>query len=53
MDTEDPIIFPIPLGEDRSAKLQLPRDLTREEAEKIARIVMALTEPNGARGGAT
>lgn len=38
----DPIIYPIPLGPDRFAKLQLPRNLTLEEAEKIARIIIAL-----------
>jgi len=47
MDTDDPVIYPIPLSETRAAKLQLPRDLTKDEAEKIARIVRALAEPNG------
>jgi len=47
MDTDDPIIYPVLLSESRVAKLQLPRDLTKEEAEKIARVVMALAIPNG------
>lgn len=47
METEDPIIYPVPLREGVVAKLQLPRDLTEEEAEKIARVVMALAGVNG------
>jgi hypothetical protein len=42
METHDPIIYPIPLREGVIAKLQIPRDLTKEDADKIARVVMAL-----------
>lgn len=44
MDTEDPIIYPIPLKGGRFAKLQLPRDMQKDEAEKIARIILAIGE---------
>ncbi len=49
METEDPIIYPIALRPGVAAKLQLPRDLTKEEAEKICRVVMALVDSNGDR----
>lgn len=39
------VIFPIPLGE-CIAKIEVPGDLTMEEAAKIARVVMALAVPN-------
>lgn len=48
MDTEDPIIYPIPLKNGRYAKLQLPREFSKDEAEKIARIVMALAKTDKA-----
>lgn len=38
----DPLIYPVPLREGVVARLQLPRDLTVEDAEKIVRVVMAL-----------
>ncbi len=44
MDTEDPVIYPIQLKDGRVAKLQLPRNLSKEEAEKIARVVIALAD---------
>ncbi len=49
METEDPVIYPIPLSDGKVARLQLPRDLRKEDAEKIARIVVALAETNGDR----
>lgn len=38
----DPYIVPIPIRPDMIARLQIPRDLSAEEAEKIARVVIAL-----------
>ena len=34
--------FPVPLRDDFVAKVSIPSDLTKEEAEKICRVVMAL-----------
>jgi len=34
--------FPIPIREDLTAQVKVPHDLTKEEAEKICRVVMAL-----------
>lgn len=44
METNDPIIVPIALKDGRIAKLQLPRDISKEEAEKIARVVLAFAD---------
>lgn len=41
------IIYPVLLSGGRFAKLHLPRDLTPEEADKIARIVASLAALNG------
>lgn len=42
MKNDDPVIYPVELREGVVAKLHLPRDMTKAEAEKIARVVMAL-----------
>ena len=47
MDDDNRIICPVSFFFGRYAKLDLPRDLTKEEAEKIARVVVALAVPNG------
>jgi len=39
------VVFPIPLRDDIVAQVKVPYDLTKEEAEKIARVVMALATP--------
>jgi len=49
MADDNHIIYPVNFPNGRFAKLHLPRDLTKEEAEKIARIVMALAVPTGVR----
>jgi hypothetical protein len=42
MTEDDLIIYPVGLSGGRYAKLYLPRDLTKMEAEKIGRIVASL-----------
>jgi hypothetical protein len=42
MAEDDPLIYPIALKDGRVAKLQLPRNISKDEAEKIARVVIAL-----------
>ena len=40
-----PRIFPVPLRDDVTVRIQgLPHDLTRQEAEKIARVLVALAK---------
>ena len=41
------VVFPIPIREDVVAQVKVPYDLTKAEAEKIVRVVMALAIPNG------
>lgn len=45
----DLVVFPIPIRPDVVAQVKIPHDLTKEEAEKIARVVMALAVTNGER----
>jgi hypothetical protein len=41
-----PRIFPVPLRDDVTVRIQgIPPDLTKAEAEKIARVVAALAQP--------
>ena len=42
IEPDDPYIVPIPIRPDVVARVQIPRDLTADEAEKIARVVIAL-----------
>ena len=42
MGERDWITYPVPLDGGFVAKLRLPEDLSRAEAEKIARIVLTL-----------
>ena len=49
MTDDNRIICPVSFFFGRYAKLDIPRDLTKEEAEKIARVVVALAVPNGER----
>lgn len=39
---DDQIIYPIPLRPGVAATVKVPKDLTRDEAEKIARVLVAL-----------
>ena len=36
-----PLVVPIALSENRMARVQIPIDLAKDEAEKIARVVLA------------
>lgn len=41
----EPRVYPIPIREDATVRIHgLPADLTKAEAEKIARVVMALAD---------
>lgn len=42
------IFVPIILGRDRVAHLRLPADLTQVEGEKLARVVLAYVDHDGA-----
>lgn len=46
MDDIEFVNFPVPLRRDVTAQVRVPTDLTKEEAEKIARVVMALAVPD-------
>jgi hypothetical protein len=39
-----PIVIPVPIREDVVVQVQLPRDLTVPEAEKVARTIIALAQ---------
>lgn len=39
----EPVVIPIPLRPDLTVCVHIPRDLTRSEAEKVARVVAALS----------
>lgn len=39
------VVFPVPIRDDVIAQVKVPHDLTKEEAEKIARVVMAFAIP--------
>lgn len=41
-DTTDTQVYPFPLRPDLMALLHLPRDLTREEADRLVEFVMTL-----------
>ncbi|WP_287941403.1 hypothetical protein [Aquamicrobium sp.] len=38
----DPIVVPIPIRPDLVVKVQMPIDISRQEAERVARVVAAL-----------
>ncbi len=40
----DLIIYPIPIRPDMDAQVQVPTDLTKAEAEKISRVILALAD---------
>lgn len=42
----EPVVIPIPLRPDLTVRVQIPRDLKRTEAEKVARVVAALAVNN-------
>lgn len=44
MDEYALVNFPIPIRADMVAQIKVPHDLTLAEAEKIARVVMALVK---------
>lgn len=45
-------VYPVPIRENMVAMLNLPNDLTKEEADKICRVVRALaTETDQVRTG--
>ena len=46
MSEHELVVFPIAIREDVVAQVKVPRDLTKAEAEKIARVVMALAVPS-------
>lgn len=48
MNARQTVIIPVPLHAG-FAKLEIPYDLKKEEAEKIARVVIAFAVPNGDR----
>lgn len=42
--TENGTVYPVPIRSGMEAMLHLPNDLTKAEAEKICRVVMALAK---------
>lgn len=38
----DPIVVPIPIRPDLVVQVQMPIDISRQEAERVARVVAAL-----------
>ena len=44
---KEPLVFPIPLSDGHVMCIKnLPRELKQEDAEKIARVVLALADPS-------